>query len=142
MTDFQSIFFFSFFLKRRRIQLLTTREVEPLIKTIFRETLLGPTHIDPPLRYSETIPEEAYPDLEKEMSFFRVNPFDKTPLTVETLLEFVYFDNVRRYFFLSHNLLSLNQRRLLLLLINLVLLRLLLFILLSLSYLLRYLECM
>jgi hypothetical protein len=56
----------------RRVNIITTRDVEPLIRTIFQQTLLGPETIDFPHEYSEEVPRDCYPDLLKEASFFKV----------------------------------------------------------------------
>jgi hypothetical protein len=93
VAEFEFPAYFNFFVKRRKINLIVSREVEPLIRTVFQQTLLGPTHIPWPEEYTEKVPKDCYPDLIKEMSFFKVNPFDKTPLTVDSLLQFSYFDN-------------------------------------------------
>lgn len=63
---------------------------------MFKTCLLGPDEIKEPARYSKAIPKEAYPDLRKEALHFQVNPFDKSPLTIDTLLNFVHFDEVGR----------------------------------------------
>lgn len=93
VAEFEFPAYYNFFLKRRKINLITTPDVEPLIRTIFTETLLGPETIESPTEYSESVPKEKYPDLKKEMSFFRVNPFDRTELNVDQLLSFTHFDD-------------------------------------------------
>jgi len=92
VAEFEFPAYFNFFIKRQKIVLIVHREAEAIIRKIFQLTLLGPDHVDKPSHYSKAVPESAYPDLVKEMGYFRINPFDKTPLTVDTLLDFVYFD--------------------------------------------------
>ena len=96
VAEFEFPAYYNFFFKRRRINLITTRSVEPLIRTVFRETLLGPSKVDWPAEYGESVPKRCYPDLQKEMSYFSVNPFDKSPLTVDSLLAFTHFDEAGR----------------------------------------------
>ena len=96
VAEFEFPAYYNFFFKRRRINLITTRAVEPLIRSIFTETLLGPARVDWPAEYGEAVPRRCYPDLMKEMSYFSVNPFDKTPLTVDSLLAFTLFDDAGR----------------------------------------------
>ena len=96
VAEFEFPAYYNFFFKRRRINLITTHSVEPLIRTIFRETLLGPSKVDWPAEYGESVPKRCYPDLQKEMSFFSLNPFDKSPLTVDSLLAFTHFDGSGR----------------------------------------------
>lgn len=94
VAEFEFPAYFNFFVLRKRINIITTREVEPLIRTIFQETLLGPKEVNWPEVYSSKVPREAYPDLAKEMGHFRKNPFDpSTELTVDTLLQFTYFED-------------------------------------------------
>ena len=59
---------------------------------MFSSSVLSPKTVEPPPEYDPSLPFEAYPDLLKEMKFFAVNPFDRTPLTVDTLISFSYFD--------------------------------------------------
>ena len=92
VAEFEFPAYYNFFFKRRRINLITTHSVEPLIRTIFRETLLGPSKVEWPAEYGESVPKRCYPDLQKEMGYFSVNPFDKSPLTVDSLLAFTHFD--------------------------------------------------
>ena len=92
VAEFEFPAYYNFFFKRRRINLIVTKAVEPLIRTIFRETLLGPSTVEWPAEYGESVPKRSYPDLAKEMSYFSVNPFDRSPLTVDSLLAFTHFD--------------------------------------------------
>ena len=92
VAEFEFPAYYNFFFKRRRINLITTHSVEPLIRTIFRETLLGPSQVEWPAEYGESVPKRCYPDLAREMSYFSVNPFDRSPLTVDSLLAFTLFD--------------------------------------------------
>lgn len=92
LAEFEFPAYYNFFILRKRVNLITTREIASSIRTIFQETLLGPKEIEPPEYYSDACPRESYPDLMKEMSYFRVDPFTKNPLTIDTLLQFTYFD--------------------------------------------------
>jgi CRP-like cAMP-binding protein/glyoxylase-like metal-dependent hydrolase (beta-lactamase superfamily II) len=93
VAEFEFPAYFNFFVLRKRINLIITREVEALIRTIFQETLLGPKEVAWPEVYSEAVPREAYPDLMKEMSRFRKNPFDPaSELSIDTLIQFTYFE--------------------------------------------------
>eukprot|EP00462_Mataza_sp_D1_P019112 CAMPEP_0175137714 /NCGR_PEP_ID=MMETSP0087-20121206/9959_1 /TAXON_ID=136419 /ORGANISM="Unknown Unknown, Strain D1" /LENGTH=874 /DNA_ID=CAMNT_0016420561 /DNA_START=311 /DNA_END=2935 /DNA_ORIENTATION=- len=94
VAEFEFPAYYNFFFKRRRVHLVLHKEAEPLIRTIFRETLLGPEKIEWPQEYSEDIPKEMYPDLEKELSKFCKNPFNpSTNLSVDTLIQFSVFDD-------------------------------------------------
>jgi hypothetical protein len=101
--EFEFPAYFNFFVLRKRLVLITTPEVEPLVRLIFQITLLGPTPEmlaeGKPTFYSKAVPDPAldpdscFPDLEKEGRWFRKNPFDPNgaPLTVDTLIRFVHF---------------------------------------------------
>ena len=46
--EFEFPAYFSFFVKRKKVTLIVERNVEPLVRTIFRETLLGPQNVQMP----------------------------------------------------------------------------------------------
>ena len=56
----------------------------------------APSQVDWPAEYGESVPKRCYPDLRKEMAHFSINPFDKSPLTVDSLLAFTHFDDSGR----------------------------------------------
>lgn len=94
MAEFEFPAYFNFFIKRRKIILICQKAVEPLIRTVFTETLLGPQSLEWPERFSDDVPRSAYPDLLKELSYFRKNPFNRSEdLSVDALLSFVHFEN-------------------------------------------------
>lgn len=92
-AEFEFPAYFNFFIKKQRINLIVHKHVEPRIREVFKLTLLGPDDVKMPLHFSTRVPREAYPDLNKEMSNFRVNPFTGQALTVDTILEFTHFDD-------------------------------------------------
>mmetsp|Transcript_5877 Transcript_5877/g.8694 ORF Transcript_5877/g.8694 Transcript_5877/m.8694 type:complete len:121 (-) Transcript_5877:2658-3020(-) len=92
MAEFEFPAYYNFFILRKKINLITTKEIAKSIRIIFQETLLGPRHIEMPSKFSKECPKEDYPDLMKELSFFRVNPFTKKPLEVDSIISFSYFD--------------------------------------------------
>jgi len=93
VAEFEFPAYYNFFFRRKRINIVCTKQVEPLIRTIFQETLLGPREIEIPSEFSEEVPADCYPDLAKELSNFRVNPFDRSELKVDSVLEFTLFDD-------------------------------------------------
>eukprot|EP00808_Paulinella_micropora_P015650 g36229.t1 len=93
VAEFEFPAYFNFFIKRTKINLIIDRHVEPFIRQIFQESLLGPKEIQWPKEYSEKIPRDAYPDLAAELASFRKNPFNpKEELSVDVLIIFTYFD--------------------------------------------------
>lgn len=94
MAEFEFPAYFNFFIKRRKIVIVCHAKEESIIRTVFTETLLGPQSLQWPEKFSHDVPRSAYPDLMKEMSYFRKNPFNRSEnLQVDTLLSFVHFDN-------------------------------------------------
>mmetsp|Transcript_17493 Transcript_17493/g.31391 ORF Transcript_17493/g.31391 Transcript_17493/m.31391 type:complete len:881 (+) Transcript_17493:502-3144(+) len=85
--------YYNFFILRKRINLITTKEIAESVRVVFQETLLGPQEIKIPAKFSDHCPKEAYPDLKKEISYFRENPFTKGRLEIDQVLEFTYFDD-------------------------------------------------
>eukprot|EP01006_Ploeotia_vitrea_P034141 TRINITY_DN65715_c3_g15_i1.p1 TRINITY_DN65715_c3_g15~~TRINITY_DN65715_c3_g15_i1.p1 ORF type:complete len:944 (+),score=511.27 TRINITY_DN65715_c3_g15_i1:53-2884(+) len=93
VAEFEFPAYFNFFVLRKKVNLIITRDVEQVVRTIFQETLLGPKKIEFPDHYSPHAPREAYPDLARELAHFRRNPFNPAEeLTVDTLIDFTYFD--------------------------------------------------
>jgi len=92
LAEFEFPAYYNFFILRKKINLITTKEIAASIREIFQETLLGPEKIEFPKRFSEKCPKEAYPDLMKELSFFRINPFTRETLQIDQILQFTYFD--------------------------------------------------
>jgi len=92
LAEFEFPAYYNFFILRNKINLITTKEIAQNIRVIFQETLLGPKVIKPPERYSEACPKEAYPDLAKELSFFRINPFTGQSLEIASIIQFTFFD--------------------------------------------------
>lgn len=93
VAEFEFPAYFSFFVQRKKVNLVVARDVEAKIRTIFQETLLGPLRIKEPEGYSDAVPREAYPDLAAESEHFAKDPFTGAQLTIDTLLQFTYFDD-------------------------------------------------
>lgn len=93
VAEFEFPAYFSFFVKKKRVTLITDKEGEEAIRAIFQETLLGPKDMS---RYEEDFASNYpfKPDLIKELGHFAKNPFNPTePLTVDLLINFVIFDD-------------------------------------------------
>ena len=98
VAEFEFPAYFNFFIKRRRIKLVCTKEQEEKIRVIFQETLLGP--LDFPVaaadqnlddEFHELLPKAYRPDFPVELGDMAVNPFTKEKLVVATLIEFLSF---------------------------------------------------
>lgn len=95
-AEFEFPAYFNFFIKGTRVNLVTTEETAARIRIVFQETLLGPADIN---MNDDVVPDNpaikaSLPDLKKELAFFARNPTqpDQT-MTVDTILNFIYFDN-------------------------------------------------
>jgi len=86
--------YYNFFVKQRKIQILCTRDQKRRISRVIQEAIFGPENLD--LRYEYYGGERfhAYPNLKKEMDFFRANPFKKGALL--ELEDFVIFRTFSR----------------------------------------------
>lgn len=104
VAEFEFPAYFNFFVKKKKITLICTKEAKEAIRTIFQETLLGPQSFP---QFEEEFAEnyKGKPDIQKELAHFCKNPFNPTiPLTVEGLLDFLLFDEngyPKKNFFLT-----------------------------------------
>ncbi|CAD8181609.1 unnamed protein product [Paramecium octaurelia] len=92
VAEFEFPAYFSFFVKRRRVTLITDKEGEEAIRAIFQETLLGPKDLS---RFDQDFSSDynSKPDIIKELGHFAKNPFNPSePLTVDLLINFLIFD--------------------------------------------------
>lgn len=86
--------YFSFFLKRNPLSLLLPggAGAEETVRRIFQETLLGPREIDISGEFGPSTPEDARPDLRKELEYFAHNPFNPSEImTIDDLIKFTHF---------------------------------------------------
>ncbi len=100
LAEFEFPAYFNFFIQKERCTLIVdSDDAERNIRRVFEETLLGPAHFRRGENPIEFDPEDfaadfnpdAIPNFEKELRHFRVMP-DGTELVIETLLNFVHFD--------------------------------------------------
>ena len=77
VAEFKFPAYFNFFIKKKKITLICTKEAKKAIKVIFRETLLGPKNfVD---FDDEFYPEyKGKPQIHKEMAHFCKNPFNNS----------------------------------------------------------------
>ena len=92
VAEFEFPAYFNFFVKKKKITLICTKEAQIAIRNVFQETLLGP-------KTFEDFDDEFYegylgkPDIQKELFHFSKNPFNHNlPLTLDALLDFILFD--------------------------------------------------
>jgi hypothetical protein len=92
VAEFEFPAYYSFFLLKRRCRLVVaSADVERRVRSIFQESLFGPSHGPLPSEYADSFPESHRPDFEKESNYFRTVP-GKGRLNVDDLLEFVVAD--------------------------------------------------
>ena len=96
VSEFEFPTYFNFFVMRGRINLITNKEDEEVIRTVFQETLFGPSDANQLLEV-ESRNERAKvkkPNLQKELDYFRRNPFKPTEkMEIDTLINFIHFDS-------------------------------------------------
>lgn len=99
LAEFEFPAYFNFFINKNRCTLVVdSQEAEDNICRVFSETLLGPAQFrraNNPIAYDEEdfspeFPEDAKPNLQKELEYFRIMP-DGSELVLETLLNFCQF---------------------------------------------------
>ena len=96
VAEFEFPTYFNFFVLRGRVNLILDPSDEIMIRTVFQETLFGPENANHYLEEEFTTSEgkEKMPDLQKELEYFRMNPFQPGELMkIDTLINFVHFDD-------------------------------------------------
>ncbi|HVH41000.1 MAG TPA: MBL fold metallo-hydrolase, partial [Labilithrix sp.] len=89
VAEFEFPAYYNFFLLKRRCRLVVlSRDVERRVRSIFQESLLGPSSGPLPTEFADGCPESHRPDFQKESEYFRTVP-GKGRLTVDDLIEFV-----------------------------------------------------
>ena len=92
VAEFEFPAYFNFFVKKKKITLICTKEAKQAIDVIFRETLLGPKSFE---GFDDEFCQgyKGKPQIVKELAHFSKNPFNNSlPLTVDSLLDFIVFD--------------------------------------------------
>lgn len=85
--------YFNFFLKKQKARVVCTEEQKDRLCRFMQESLFGPSEIDLRAEISGSQEDNPwYPDLKREMSFFRRHPFDPSrPMVIEDLVDFHLF---------------------------------------------------
>ncbi|MBX3206476.1 MAG: cyclic nucleotide-binding domain-containing protein [Labilithrix sp.] len=92
VAEFEFPAYYSFFLLKRRCRLVVvSRDVERRVRSIFQESLFGPSAGPLPSEFADGFPESHRPDFQKESDYFRTVP-GKGRLTVDDLIEFIVAD--------------------------------------------------
>lgn len=95
VAEFEFPTYYSFFLLKRRCRLVVlSKDIERRVRSIFQESLFGPSQGPLPSEFADGFPESHRPDFQKESDFFRTVP-GKGRMTVDDLIEFVVADNGR-----------------------------------------------
>lgn len=93
VCEFEFPAYFNFFVTRKKIIMICTREEEEKLRIVFQETLLGPKEFPNfEKEFAENLPKGYIPDIKRELAQMAVNPFTREVLTIDTLLEFVNYD--------------------------------------------------
>ncbi len=95
VAEFEFPSYYNFFLLKRRAKLVVeSHDVEARIRSIFQETLFGPSGAPDDCEFASDYPVGARPDFARESEYFRSVPGRKR-IEVDDLVEFVVFDNGR-----------------------------------------------
>jgi CRP-like cAMP-binding protein/glyoxylase-like metal-dependent hydrolase (beta-lactamase superfamily II) len=95
VAEFEFPSYYSFFLLKRRCRLVVhSRDIERRVRSIFQESLFGPSVGPLPSEFADGCPESLRPDFQKESDYFRTVP-GKGKLTVDDLIEFVVAEGGR-----------------------------------------------
>ena len=93
VAEFEFPAYFNFFIKKMKIKLVCDKEQEKNIRIIFQETLLGPKEFpNVEDEFNDTLPKGYRPDFPKELGQMATNPITGQKLQLETLIDFVLFD--------------------------------------------------
>lgn len=91
VAEFEFPAYCNFFFKRQCVHLIVSSvDVELRIRQVFQETLFGPATLDLRKDFPHSTPSEEYPDLQRELEYFR--KFGDTLITLDMLLKFTHFD--------------------------------------------------
>eukprot|EP00947_MAST-08B_sp_MAST-8B-sp1_P004156 g4156.t1 len=88
VAEFEFPSYFNFFVKGRKVNIITTADLEQRVRHCMQETLLGPSSFDIKEDYAEHITPDAYPDFPREALVLDA----KKPKTIDTLIKFTLFD--------------------------------------------------
>lgn len=94
VAEFEFPAYFNFFVTKKKVKLICSKQAEKALRIVFQETLLGPQEFDGvEQEFTETLPRGYIPQFKKELDYFAINPFTKEKLTVESLIEFINYDD-------------------------------------------------
>ena len=94
VCEFEFPAYFNFFVTRKRVKLICSKKEQEKLEIVFQETLLGPKDLSFfESEFGDNVPDGYKPDFAKELKHFAVNPFTREELTINTLLEFVNYDD-------------------------------------------------
>jgi CRP-like cAMP-binding protein/glyoxylase-like metal-dependent hydrolase (beta-lactamase superfamily II) len=89
VAEFEFPTYYSFFLLKRRARLVvSSRDIEQRVRSIFQESLFGPKTGPLASEFADGYSAAARPDFEKESDYFRTIP-GRGRLTVDELIEFI-----------------------------------------------------
>nr|CCA16680.1 cGMPdependent 3' putative [Albugo laibachii Nc14] len=95
VAEFEFPAYCNFFFKAQSINLIvSSNDVEDRIRTVFQETLFGPVKLNLEQDFPPSTPKELYPDLHKELEYFR--KFGDTLITLDKLIQFTNFNDDRQ----------------------------------------------
>jgi CRP-like cAMP-binding protein/glyoxylase-like metal-dependent hydrolase (beta-lactamase superfamily II) len=89
VAEFEFPTYYSFFLLKRRCRLVVgSRDIERRVRSIFQESLFGPSQGPLESEFADGYPPSLRPDFKKESDYFRTVP-GRGRITVDDLIEFI-----------------------------------------------------
>jgi len=93
VAEFEFPAYFNFFVRKKQVTLVCSAEAKEAIITVFKETLLGPTNFEEfEEEFDSAFDRDAIPNFTNEKKYFGKNPFTGDILTIDTLIQFIVFD--------------------------------------------------
>ena len=93
VAEFEFPAYYSFFILKRRCRLVVlNRDIERRVRSIFQESLFGPTGEPLPTEFADGYPEARRPRFQRESEYFRTVP-GRGRIEADDLVEFVHLEN-------------------------------------------------
>lgn len=83
---------YNFFIKQKKTTVFCTRNQAVKIKDLISEAILGPAQLNLDMEYKSGIENTAFPDMRKEMDFFRQHPKENRKFDFDDIVNFVFLE--------------------------------------------------
>lgn len=83
---------YNFFIMKKKTTIICTEKQRDVIYAILKESIIGPDVLNIDLEYFQGVNNQAFPDMKKEMEYFRTNPGTGKTFTIDDIADFKIFD--------------------------------------------------